>query len=166
MWAPVVDINGTSYLDGANFVAAVFVNGVQLGATAPFRTGAGAGYWNPGADSVRVVPGHFSGETVSGFTVQVWDSLSGATLLAARAAGGKYGESKAFSITLGGPRSDQNLPPDLPAVMVNFPSFSFAVVPEPAVPSLVVLGVLSLLISGRVKRVVASQSRENSKIPS
>jgi hypothetical protein len=147
--APVFDVNGTSNLDGANFVAAIFLNGTQLGASAPFRTGAGAGYWNPGTDSSRSVAGKFSTDVVSGFTVKVWDSTKGATMEAARDAGGKFGESKSFSITLGGAKTDPNLPADLPGVMSNFQSFRVDIVPEPSVLALGALGAAALLFRRR-----------------
>jgi hypothetical protein len=147
--APVFDVNGTSNLDGANFVAAIFLNGTQLGGTAPFRTGAGAGYWNPGGDSSRAVTGKFSGDVVTGFTVKVWDSSKGATMEVARDAGGKFGESKSFSITMGGAKTDPNLPADLPGVMTNFQSFAVQIVPEPSVLALGALGAAALLFRRR-----------------
>lgn len=146
---PVFDVGGTAKVDGANFVAAIFQNGVQLGATAPFRTGTGAGYWNPGADSSRSIAGKFSTDVVTGFTVQVWDSSKGATLDAAKAAGGKFGISDPFSITLGGAKSDPNLPSDVPGFMGNFKSFSLQVVPEPSVLALGALGAAALLFRRR-----------------
>jgi hypothetical protein len=146
---PVFDVGGATKVDGANFVAAIFLNGTQLGATAPFRTGSGAGYWNPGADSARSVTGKLSGDVVTGFTVQVWDSTKGATMLAAKNAGGKFGESNPFAITLGGPKADPNLPADLPGVMSNFQSFNLQVIPEPSVLALGALGAAALLFRRR-----------------
>jgi hypothetical protein len=122
----------------APMVAAVFLNGVHLGPTAFFRTGLGAGYWNPGAHSAREVVGKFSGDVVSGFTVKVWDSSFGQSYEASRAAGGKYAESRMFSITLGGLKPDPLLPVDIPGVMSNFQSFN--IIPEPSVSALGALG--------------------------
>ncbi len=59
---PVFDYGNP--MSGPNMVAAIFLNGAQLGPTAVFRTGVGAGYWNPGEFTVREVRGHFSGEAV------------------------------------------------------------------------------------------------------
>lgn len=144
---PVFDVGGADPLDRPGFVAAILLNGVQLGAPAPFHMEAGSGYWNPGADSSRVVPGKFSGDIVSGFTVQVWDSSKGATYHASKAAGGDNGESVAFSITLGGPKAAPLASPDPPGVMVNFKAFAIGYLgqtphssPEPAVMTLGALG--------------------------
>lgn len=145
---PIFDVGGVAKVDGANYVAAVFLNGVQLGATAPFRTGAGAGYWNPGGDSARLVDGKISGAVVS-LTVRVWDSAKGATYEASKAAGGHFGESKPFDQTLGGPKSDPNLPADLPTNMTNFQGFNLQVIPEPSVLALGALGAAALLFRRR-----------------
>jgi hypothetical protein len=123
----------------APMVAAVFLNGTQLGPVAPFRTGVGAGYWNPGAEPIREVIGKFSGDVVSGFTIKAWDSSKGQTMETVRDVGGKYGESRAFSITLGGPKSDPLLPADIPGVMSNFRSYDL-LIPEPSVLALGALG--------------------------
>jgi hypothetical protein len=152
--APVLDVGNATRVDGANFLAAIFLNGQQLGAAAPFRTGTGAGYWNPGGDSVRVVAGHFSGDIVTGFTVEVWDSTKGTTARAACAAGGKAASSITFSITLGGPRIDPAQPPDLPGVMLNFHSLSLEhsiCVPEPSAIALGFLGAFVLAARRRRK---------------
>lgn len=146
---PILDVGGATKVSGANFVAAIFLNGTQLGATAPFRTGAGAGYWNPGADSARSVTGKLAGDVVSGFTVKVWDTAKGATYEASRAAGGASGESNPFSIALGGPKADPNLPAELPGNMTNFQAFTLTVVPEPSVLALGALGAAALLFRRR-----------------
>lgn len=128
-------------------VAAVLLNGVQLGDSAPFRTGAGAGYWNAGADSLRVVPGKFAGDVVSGFTVKVWDLSKGNTYEISRSTGGTSGESNPFSITLGGPHADASALPEFPGVMANFQGFTIGV-PEPTVLALGFLG-MTVILSGR-----------------
>jgi hypothetical protein len=156
---PVIDTKGNTYdlsratkLEGPNYVAAIFLNGQQLGGVAPFRTGAGAGYWNPGADSTRTIIGRFSGDVVSGFTVKAWDFSKGPTLEAARVMGGwYYGESRTFNITLGGAKADPNLPEDLPGAMTNFQSFYVTCgCPEPAVGVLGALGAVALLVRRRI----------------
>lgn len=143
----VYDIDGLTRLAGANYVAAIFLKGVQLVTPAPFRTGAGAGFWNPGADSTRTIIGKFPGEVVDGFTVKVWDSSRGATMEEVRSAGGKYGESRSFSITLGGPPSDPNW---RPGWMHNFTGLTL--VPEPAVAALGGMGALLFMIRHHKQR--------------
>lgn len=149
---PVLDVGGASKVDGANFLAAVFLNGIQLGATSPFRTGAGAGYWN---SDVREVPGYFSGDTVNGFTVEVWDSTKGATARAACAAGGAAASSTPFRITLGGPKKDSTQPPDVPGVMLNFQAFSLfpSICPEPSALALGALGAAIMLVCHRRQQI-------------
>lgn len=144
------DIIGATKVEGPNFVAAIFLNGTQLGPVAPFRTGAGAGYWDPGGDNARTIVGKFSGDVVSGFTVKVWDFSKGPTLEAARMMGGRYGESSPFNITLGGAKADPNLPSDVPGAMINFQSFYVTCgCPEPAVGVLGALGAIALLVRRR-----------------
>jgi hypothetical protein len=148
---PGDDVSRATKLEGPNYAATIFLNGVQLGGVAPFRTGAGAGYWNPGAESTRTIRGKFSGDVVSGFVVKVWDFSKGATLGAARDLGSWYGESKPFSITLGGAKADPNLPEDLPGAMINFQSFYVTCgCPEPAVGVLGALGAVALLVRRRM----------------
>lgn len=150
---PMYDIGGATKLTGPNFVAAIFLDGQQLGAAAPFRTGVGAGYWNPGEDSVRVVPGKFSGEIATGFTVEIWDSSKGPTARISYAAGGKASVSSPFSITLGGPKMDPSQPDDVPGVMLNFKGFAlypFFSTPEPSVIALGALG--AFILAARQRR--------------
>jgi hypothetical protein len=161
--AEVYDTDRVTGLAGANHVAAIFLNGVQLGASAPFRTGSAAGYWNPGADSTRTVIGKFSGDIVNGFIVKAWDSSRGATWEAVRSAGGKYGESKPFSITLGGPKSDPDLPPDLPGQMHKY--LGFSLVPEPSVAALGGVGALLFLTRHRKRRCAKLEGRSTPSLP-
>jgi hypothetical protein len=141
--APVLDVGGATRVEGPNMMAAIFLNDVQLGAAVPFRTGIGAGYWNAGGDSARVIPGKFSGDVVFGFTVRVWDPSKGVDFLAVLRATGRVGISREFSITLGGPKADALFPPDLPGVMSNFQSFTLGI-PEPSVLALGALGAVVL----------------------
>jgi hypothetical protein len=143
---PVFDIGGATKVDGFNgMVAAIYLNGERLGAVAPFRTGAGAGYWT---ESERVVPGKFAGEVVSGFAVHVWDLRRGADAYAACMAQGRAAISAPFSILLGGPSIDPALPGNLPGVMSNFQSFQIfvpiCVLPEPGALALGGLGAVML----------------------
>ncbi len=142
--APVFDIGGTTKISDPNIVAALFLGDVQEGAAAPFRAtpAAAAGYWNPGTDSSRTVDGQPGGTSVT-LTVRAWDSTKGATYAAAVAAGGKYGQSDPFTVTLGGGGS----PPSTPADLVGLKSFSL--VPEPSTIALGALGAAALLLRRR-----------------
>ncbi len=131
--APVFDVGGTTALSGPYIVAALFYNGVQQGAVAPFRTGSGAGYWNAGPDTTRVVDGVPGGQPAT-LEVRMWDSLKGATYDAAVAAGGKYCQSDSFTIILGG----DGAPPSVPADMIGFKSFGLC--PEPSTVAIFTLG--------------------------
>ncbi len=135
--APVFDVGGSTPVSGPNIVAALFYNGAQQGAVAPFRTGTSAGYWNAGPDTTRVVDGVPGGQPAT-LEVRMWDSLKGATYDACVAAGGKYGKSDPFTITLGG----GGTPPTLPADMIGF-RLSF--IPEPATSLLLVGGLAGLV---------------------
>lgn len=144
--APVFDIGGTTRISDPNIVAAIFLGDVQEGAVAPFRAtpAAAAGYWNPGTDSARTIAGAAAGSTVT-LTVRAWDSTKGATYAAAVAAGGKYGQSDPFSVTLGG--QGPSGPPATPADLSGLKSFSL--VPEPSTIALGALGAAALLLRRR-----------------
>lgn len=149
--APVYMRDGTTLLGDANYVAQLYYSATQTGsytpvtaAAAPFRTGAGAGYWNPGTDSTRLLTGITAGNTVW-LEVRVWNSTLGATYDAARAAGSLWGESNPFSVVSGG----GGVPPAVPAVMAGLTSFNL--VPEPTTIALGVLGLAGLLVIRRRK---------------
>jgi hypothetical protein len=140
---PVFDVGGATKVSDPNIVVALFLGDTQEGATAAFRStpAAAAGYWTS-ADPTRIIDGSAGGSTVT-LTVRAWDSSKGATYAAAVAAGGKYGQSDPFTITLGG----ANQPPGPPADMVNFKSFNL--VPEPSTIALGALGAAALLLRRR-----------------
>lgn len=141
--APVFDVNGTTKLEGAAFQAGLYEGNNLVGAAVPFRTGAGAGYWNPvgGADrTTSVAPG-----AAVTLTVKAWEASGGATYAAAVAAGAKAGSSEAFTVTTGGAGS----PPSLPANLVGLKSFSLTQVPEPTTLALGALGAAALLFRRR-----------------
>jgi hypothetical protein len=150
--APVFDSDGTTKLSGANFFAQVWFSATQAGSFAPitdtaavFRTGAGAGYWNAGIDSGRVLPGITAG-SAAWIQIRVWDSTFGASPDVAKAAGGKWGDSNIFQVTNTGGSGN---PPGLPAVLAGLTSFSMQV-PEPSTIALGVLGLGALLLRRRL----------------
>jgi len=139
-----VGVGGT-LLSGANFLATLYWSATQNGSFAPiveppsaFRTGAGAGYWNAGADSTRVV-GVLANNPVW-LQVRAWDSTSGATYDIAKAAGGLWGDSNVFQVTTGGGIL-------APANMTGLQSF--ALVPEPSTLALGILGAVALMFRRR-----------------
>lgn len=153
---PVYDWDGITKLAGLDMVAGIFLNGQAVGPVAPFQTGLGAGYWNPGADLVRELAGRSAGETVNGLVVHVWDGSKGATLPASRSAGGRYGESAPFRVTLGTAES--------PGIMDNFKSFHVAV-PEPSTLALGALGAAALALCRRLAARCANRPQAPSPKP-
>ncbi|HVY71411.1 MAG TPA: PEP-CTERM sorting domain-containing protein [Verrucomicrobiae bacterium] len=143
--APVFDVGGSTLVSGPSIVAALFFNGVQQGDAAPFRTGNGAGYWNPGSDSTRVINGVAAGASAT-LEVRAWEVAKGATFDAAVAAGGKYGKSDPFTIAALGGQGPSG-PPATPADMTGFKSFSL--IPEPSTIALGALGAAALLLRRR-----------------
>jgi len=139
---PVFDVGGTTKLDGAGFLAGLYEGTTLLGTAVPFRSGTGAGYWNPAPDGTRSSLVTAAGGTAT-LTVKAWEASGGATYAAALAAGKKTGSSAPFTVVLGGAGS----PPSLPADMASFKSFSL--VPEPSTIALGVLGAAVLLFRRR-----------------
>ena len=146
--APVFDVGGVVRLEGAAYLAQLFAGpnadslqpwGVD---PSPFRTGAGAGFWNPGADSTRIICTVAPG-AVATIVVRAWEAAGGTSFDAAKAAGAKWGESTAFTVTTGGVGS----PPSLPAPLVGLTSFSL--VPEPSTYALLALGAAALFLRRR-----------------
>lgn len=139
--APVFDVGGTAKLDGAGFSAGLYEGTTLLGAAVPFRTGAGAGYWNPAPDGTRST-GAAPGANAT-LTVKAWEASGGATYAAALAAGKKTGSSDAITVATGG----VGAPPSLPAVLTGLKSFNL--VPEPSTIALGALGAAVLLFRRR-----------------
>lgn len=141
---PVFDVDGTKLGDA---YVAQLLGGPSESALAPignpvaFRPGTGAGYWNPGADSTRTIPG-VAGDATGTFQVWAWESKY-ATLDAAMAAGGKWGKSEAFTNPTGG----GGTPPSLPVTISNFKSFSL--IPEPSTLALGLIGATLLVYRRR-----------------
>src|SRR5947208_2700042 len=149
--APITDIDGTTKLSGAGFLAQLYFSTTGASGSftavtdpaAPFRTGAGVGYWDYGADFARTLPGVAAGSSVW-FLVRVWDAASGSFAAAQTRPGGKWGQSNngaGLSVLTGGP----TVPPSAPGVLV-FTSFQ---VPEPSTIALGLLGAAALLLRRR-----------------
>jgi hypothetical protein len=145
----------TTLLAGPDFVAQLYFSATQGGsytavgaAPAPFRTGAGAGYWSAGADSTRILTGITAGAE-AWIQVRAWNLTLDATYEAAVAAGNiathPYGSSTPFRIPITG---GGGVPPGSPAFMTGLTSFA---VPEPSTIALGVLGLAGLLFIRRRK---------------
>lgn len=147
------DTANTVRLAGPDFVAQLYFSATGAvgsytpvsAAAAPFRTGAGIGYWNAGADATRTLTGIAGGAT-AWLEVRVWNSTLGTyDVVSAANAPGTYGFSSPFQITAGG----GGTPPSVPANMIGLTSFHL--VPEPATIALGVLGLAGLLFIRRRK---------------
>jgi hypothetical protein len=147
----VLDGGGTAKAEGAGFLAQLYAGPSEaalapIGAAVPFRTGTGAGYWNPAPSAARTVDTVAAGAEAT-VKVVAWNTAVGATWDAAKAANlGGIGESTVFKVKTGG----SGEPPSLPANLVGLTSFNIsAVVPEPSIVALGVLGGLALLLRRR-----------------
>lgn len=148
--APIFQNDGTTRLAGAQYqvqlLAGPTADSLTAIATAPFQTGAGAGYFVGGT---QVIPGVVGGGT-AWIQILVWDTSAGATYAAALASGldNVYGFSSVFSVVTGNPSAE---PPGTPALLTGLQSFSLVVVPEPSTFALAGLGLAGLLLFRRRK---------------
>lgn len=143
--APVFDVDGTTKLTGSGFLAGLYNGESLVGDAVPFRTGTGAGYWNPAPSALRTLDSVAPGANAT-LTVRAWDASKGATYAAALAAGGKTGKSAAVTVATGGAGS----PPSLAADLTGLKSFSLvAAVPEPSTIALAAIGAAALLYRRR-----------------
>jgi len=144
--APICVVDGVTRLSDGNFVAQVFYSAQQTGSftalvdpPAPFGFGADPGYWNPGQDSTRALPG-IPGGSIAWIQIRVWEDLPGNF----NPRTGKWGDSNVFPVITGNP---QGSPPTLPAVLVGLQSF--CLIPEPSIPALGLFGGAILLFGIR-----------------
>jgi len=147
--APIFDLDGATKLAGTGYLAQLYGGASEatlaaVGVAVPFRTGTGAGYFNPAPDATRAIPGITPG-TAAAIQVRAWDASKGATYEAALAAGGATGKSLTLTIPTGGVGE----PPSLPADLVGLQSFSLTIVPEPTTLALGLLGAALLVIRRR-----------------
>ncbi len=119
--APVFDLNGTTPLSGAAYLAQLYAGPTEaalepVGSPVEFRDGDGAGYFY---SEVRAVPGVVPGQTAR-VQVRVWKTADGPTFEAAKAAKGATGVSALLSIVTGNAGS----PPTHPAFLTGHSSFA------------------------------------------
>lgn len=140
-------------LAGANYSAQLMMGAdasslaAVAGSVVPFRTGTGAGYWNPGASTTLTIAGSVGGNTTT-LAIRAWDNGgTGLTFDQALAAGKATGVSDPFSYVLGGGGS----PPATPGAMGGLKSFAItaAAIPEPTTLALGALGIAALLLRRR-----------------
>lgn len=100
---PDYDVDGTTLLSGSNYVAQLYA-GPSLallrpaGQATPYQTSSSAGLFIPETITLgNVAPG--SNAVVQ---VRAWDSAFGSSFEAARAMGGRFGESQIFTVAAGG----------------------------------------------------------------
>ncbi len=115
--APVFDVDGTTRVAGAGFVAQLWagpVGGTMLPVNepVPFLNGPEAGYWEAGWEPGLTVPGLDPGAPAM-VQVRVWELASGADFAAARAAGGRVGASQTIEVTTGGAGAANPRPAEL-----------------------------------------------------
>lgn len=149
-------------LNGSGYTVALYAgpkntpaDGLQLVATSAFRQSSGndlpAGLWMPSAVSV---PGVGSGQRVTveirawdnkGGTVNTWDQVL-ADPTAARGTSGAFSPLGVLGAALGtieGPGADS------PLILVGLTSFNIAMVPEPALLGVCVLGLAGVFLARR-----------------
>jgi hypothetical protein len=134
-----VSLAGGAKLEGTAWLAQLYAGPVggalaATGAAVPFRTGAGAGYWDPAPDSTRTVTGVAAGDNAD-YQVKVWASELGTTFEAAQAAGKDgWGESAKLAAKTGGGIN-------VPGPLTGLTAFTVTpVIPEPSVLALGALG--------------------------
>ena len=109
-----------------------------IGAPCVFRTGTGAGYWNPAPDSTRTIPTVTPG-TSAFVQVRIWYGGPGSTYDSAwdKCFGA------IFNVATGGAGS----PPSLPGLLTGMQSFGW--VPEPSTVALGLIGGVLFLLRWR-----------------
>jgi hypothetical protein len=143
---PGAPIGGPGAAAGTAFLAQLQYNNAgtwtDVGPSQPFRTGGAAGYWQAPPTAVAI-PGIAGGANAT-LRVAAWAAELGSSYSAALASGlGGAGLSNELTVALGGAGE----PPTLPATLVGLQAINIsAVVPEPSIAALGLLGAGLLLI--------------------
>jgi hypothetical protein len=116
-----------------------------IGSPVAFRTGALAGYFSGGAQTITGIP---AGGPAA-YQIRAWNTTVGATWDAANAAGlGGIGKSGVLALAKTG--DPTAAPPGIPVDLVGLTGFTVtAVIPEPSIMALGVIGGLALLLRRR-----------------
>jgi len=147
--APVFDVDGTTALSGAAYLAQLYYapvgssTFVSSGDAVIFRTGTRAGYVDNTVDLTRTLAGITAGGNAQ-IQVRAWLASGGATYEAAL---GKVpsGISSTITVATGGAGS----PPGLPTALLGLQSFHLNPVPEPTTIALGLLGAGALFLRRR-----------------
>lgn len=148
--APIFDVDGTTKLSGTAYMAQVYA-GPNAGALAPignaypFRTAAGAGYYDYASTGTKVYVSTVAPGATASVQVVAWEAAAGSYETAAASTTYKSGASTVFTAVLG----DAGSPPSVPAFMTGLTSFSIGVIPEPSTMALGLLGAAALLLRRR-----------------
>lgn len=169
--APVYDEDGITRLEGDAYRAQLYAGVTPddldpVGPSVPFRTGIGAGYWDPHGKSIRRIAAVQPG-AVAWVQVRAWASADGPTFEDAVAHGGAVGLSTVFSLVTGG----SGLPPSPPASLVELASFRLARTPPPEIfsaPTAQHLGIdepLTLTVGARGSELAFQWYRDGEPLP-
>ena len=152
--APVFDVDGITKLSGAGYLAQVLAGPTAgslapIGASYPFRTGSGAGYYDYASTGAQVaIPTVTPGGTAF-VQVVAWEAAAGSFATAKASTNFKWGQSGIITAVTGNPGA---APPTTPPLMVGLTGFSLGMntaVPEPSTLALGLLGAATLLLRRR-----------------
>lgn len=148
--APVYESDGVTLLSGPRYMAELlggpFATSLASVATTTFLTGASAGYFLAGTQTIdSVAPG-----ATAWVQVDVWNTASGTTFNQALASGllNSWWQSPVFSVMTGKESVNPSAPGNLTG-LGNSPVYLNGVVPEPSTLALAALGAAVLLLHFR-----------------
>jgi hypothetical protein len=141
--ARVFDVDGATYVDGANgwmgqlYAGADEASLAPIGTAVAFSAGTRAGRINGGAVTTEV-----AGGTLLQVQLRAWNSNDGAGFDEAMGAGGATGMSNIIPVTVA-------VAPALPPDLAGLTGFTVAVIPEPSTLALGLLGAVALVARRR-----------------
>lgn len=131
--APVYDLDDRTPLAGPGYLAQLYAGFSRdklfpVGPPAPFRTGDGAGYWDPGSQLKREIEAVEPGQP-AWVQVRAWDADGGDSYEEAVENQVRVGLSGTFSVTTG----NGGTPPALPAPLLSLRRFALRTAPPPQI---------------------------------